>query len=403
MGSYLSVVNKHDGEKNIKFKIDVDNFEYSFKYSYNKDYNISYLDETHLKSLNDLYYNISFKPKKITKEGVSIYGINFDKKIIKKIIKSSKFLQDINELLENKRPTTDEDIEKHVKKISFSRKNNLLPLRISRSEADASNLLQDDEIKRFVHYYQNGVVDGISRYLNMGDRKLFTLLNNISYIGPLRPHPKRVYQLDGLVNSSVGQNGENFLSFLTLDDKYVKGVNEVLHSFGINYEINVPKLQNAIIGDTASIVLRNTNNDVTTTLVDVGFGIGQVLPIIIEGLVKEKASICIEQPEIHLHPKLQANLANFFAKDIKSSQANQWIIETHSEALLLRFQRLVRHKIINPQDISIIYVDPTEYGVRTITIPLDEDGDFKVSWPNGFFEERLDEMFGGNPLEDNHL
>lgn len=70
---------------------------------------------------------------------------------------------------------------------------------------------------------------------------------------------------------------------------------------------------------------------------------------------------------------------------------------------MLRFQRLVRHKIINPQDISIIYVDPTEYGVRTITIPLDEDGDFKVSWPNGFFEERLDEMFGGNPLEDNHL
>ncbi|MEX3013203.1 AAA family ATPase [Acinetobacter baumannii] len=82
----------------------------------------------------------------------------------------------------------------------------------------------------------------------------------------------------------------------------------------MNYEINVPKLQNAIIGDTASIVLRNTNNDVTTTLVDVGFGIGQVLPIIIEGLVKEKASICIEQPEIHLHPKLQANLANFFKR-----------------------------------------------------------------------------------------
>ncbi len=46
----------------------------------------------------------------------------------------------------------------------------------------------------------------------------------------------------------------------------------------------------------------------------------------------------------------------------------------------LDFKGLFAIKIINPQDISIIYVDPTEYGVRTITIPLDEDGDFKVSW-----------------------
>ncbi|MDC5686487.1 DUF3696 domain-containing protein, partial [Acinetobacter baumannii] len=137
-----------------------------------------------------------------------------------------------------------------------------------------------------------------------------------------------------------------------------------------------------------------------TTLVDVGFGIGQVLPIILEGLVKNRGTICIEQPEIHLHPKLQANLANFFAKDIKSKYPNQWIIETHSEALLLRFQRLIKHKELEPNDISIIYVNPTETGAEVIPIPLDEDGDFTITWPNGFFEERLDEMFGGNPFGD---
>ncbi|WP_180085224.1 AAA family ATPase [Acinetobacter sp. YH12145] len=403
LGSYLSVVNEHNSDKKIGFQIDVDELEYSFEYAYSKEHNISFLDKTELISKEDSDFNFLFRPKSVSRQGVHLYNFDFDKKIIDKLVKQNRLLKDISEIIKEKHPISNNEIERHVKKVSFSRKNNLLPLRISRPDVDASGLLNDDETQRLIHYYQNTFVEDISKYLNRSDRKLFNLLSNVSYIGPLRPHPKRVYQLDGLVNNSVGQKGENFLSFLTQEEKYIEGVNKVLEDFGINYIIEIKRLNDEIIGDTASILLKNKSNGVKTTLVDVGFGIGQVLPIIIEGLVKEKASICIEQPEIHLHPKLQANLANFFAKDIKSSKANQWIIETHSEALLLRFQRLIRHKVLMPQDISIIYVNPAEDDIRTIEIPLDADGDFKVTWPNGFFEERLDEMFGGNPLEDEKL
>lgn len=402
LGSYLSVVNEHDSEKKISFNIDVDGLEYIFEYAYSKDNKISYLSKVELISEDNKDYNIFFKPRNITKQGVNIYNIDFDNKILKHLKKENRFLQDVEGLLKTKHPVTENEVEKYVKKVYFSRKNNLLPLRINRPESDAESLLKDDETQRLIHYYNNSFVDGISKYVNRGDRKLFNLLSNVSYIGPLRPHPKRVYQLDGMINNTVGQNGENFLSFLTMDEKYVDGVNEILEDFGINYNIEISRLDDEIIGDTVSILLRNKNNNIKTTLVDVGFGIGQVLPILIEGLVKQRASICIEQPEIHLHPKLQANLANFFAKDIKSEKANQWIIETHSEALLLRFQRLIRHKVLDPNDISIIYVDPTPNGVRTIHIPLDNDGDFMIDWPNGFFEERVDEMFGGNPLEVNN-
>ncbi|MEI5717498.1 DUF3696 domain-containing protein, partial [Acinetobacter baumannii] len=249
-------------------------------------------------------------------------------------------------------------------------------------------------------FYLNSFTEALSSDLRKKDRSLYQMLNRISYIGPLRPHPKRVYQLDDVLISTVGQKGENFLSFLARDDKYVRDVNKVLESFNIKYDIEIFRTNNEVIGDTVSILLVDRASGLKTTLVDVGFGIGQVLPIILEGLVKRRSTICIEQPEIHLHPKLQADLANFFAKDIMSSKANQWIIETHSEALLLRIQRLIRHKALSPNDISIIYVDPTPNGVKTIHIPLDEDGDFKVDWPNGFFEERVDEMFGGNPLQE---
>ncbi|NUG13468.1 DUF3696 domain-containing protein, partial [Acinetobacter seifertii] len=147
------------------------------------------------------------------------------------------------------------------------------------------------------------------------------------------------------------------------------------------------------------IELKDLRNDVTVSPLDVGFGIGQILPILIEGVVREDSVICVEQPEIHLHPRLQAELAEFF---VETCTKNQWIIETHSEALILRIQKIIRNrKLINgkrlkPEDISILYVIPSDKendyeGAEVIQIRLDEDGDFIDFWPEGFFEERIRE------------
>lgn len=143
--------------------------------------------------------------------------------------------------------------------------------------------------------------------------------------------------------------------------------------------------------------MKDRRNNVVVSPLDVGFGIGQILPIIIEGLIRKQSIICVEQPEIHLHPKLQAELAEFFAE---TCDKNLWIIETHSEALMLRIQKLIRSKkkingkILQPKDVSILYVLPSktsDEGAQVVQIRLDEEGDFIDFWPEGFFEERIKE------------
>ena len=70
---------------------------------------------------------------------------------------------------------------------------------------------------------------------------------------------------------------------------------------------------------------------------DVGFGVSQLLPFIVQSLVAEKQIISIEQPEVHVHPKLQADLGDLLAAAIKKENPNQFLIETHSEHLILAF------------------------------------------------------------------
>ena len=153
------------------------------------------------------------------------------------------------------------------------------------------------------------------------------------------------------------------------------------------------KLGDESTGPIISILLKDLRTDTIVGPSDVGVGISQILPVIVEGVIRENSTICVEQPEIHLHPKLQADLAEFFVDTCKN---NQWIIETHSEALMLRLQKLLRMKDerIKPEDISIVYVHPTSNGSKLHHIRLDEHGSFRDEWPAGFFDERIDEIFG---------
>ncbi|MYA70749.1 AAA family ATPase [Candidatus Poribacteria bacterium] len=131
---------------------------------------------------------------------------------------------------------------------------------------------------------------------------------------------------------------------------------------------------------------------VSVALPDVGFGVSQLLPFIVQSLASDRRIISIEQPEVHVHPKLQADLGDLLAEAIKEPRQNRFIIETHSEHLILRLQRLVRKKEIKPEDISVIYVSRRPEGAKAERLHLDEAGDFIDEWPNGFFLERLREL-----------
>jgi hypothetical protein len=153
----------------------------------------------------------------------------------------------------------------------------------------------------------------------------------------------------------------------------------------------------------SDLVLIDKRSNTPVTHRDVGIGISQVIPILVSCYGLSDSFVAIEQPEIHLHPKLQAELGDVFIESALGQQKNRFILETHSEHLLLRIMRRMRETYNNelpegippvtPEDISIVFVDPDTEGSIVMEMPLNRKGELKRSWPGGFFEEGLEEVF----------
>ena len=140
------------------------------------------------------------------------------------------------------------------------------------------------------------------------------------------------------------------------------------------------------------LVDKRRGTPVNVALTDVGFGLSQILPFVVQCLASQNRIISIEQPEVHIHPRLQAELGDLIAAAIRRPYGHQFLIETHSEHLVLRMQKLVRNKVLSPNEISIIYVMRGENGSRIKRLRLNDDGRLVDDWPGGFFPERLKEL-----------
>lgn len=135
---------------------------------------------------------------------------------------------------------------------------------------------------------------------------------------------------------------------------------------------------------------------------DVGIGVSQVLPVLVSAHAWRDSLLAIEQPEIHLHPALQAELGDVFVESALEG-GNTFLIETHSEHLLLRIMRRIREtssgdlpkgvSAVRPEDVTVLFVEPD--GSKSIVreMPLNERGELVKAWPGGFFEEGLREIF----------
>ena len=220
------------------------------------------------------------------------------------------------------------------------------------------------------------------------------LLRSITYMGPLRSYPERFYTVSGGKRDSVGIQGEFIPHILYYNANIKQEVNGWFDRFGIPYRLDIKELGDVLLaGKYVSIVLKDKLTNTPVTLVDVGFGINQLLPIIIEGIASKKnAIICVEQPEIHLHPRLQANIADLMIETSVGEDEKQWIVETHSELLIRRIQRRISEGTLNPNDVSVLYVNPGDDGSKIEVLELDEDGDFTDEWPHGFFDEGFNEL-----------
>ena len=230
------------------------------------------------------------------------------------------------------------------------------------------------------------------------------VLEDLVYLGPLRSPPEHYYWSDDDVSEYVGQRGEDFPSILFKKQDVLEKTNGDLKRLGIGYSLETSALQHedATSSNLFSLLLTDTRTGIGASLRDVGFGISQVLPIVIQSRLSEKKTLLIEQPEIHLHPAHQAELGDLFIRSAKE-QGNTLLLETHSENLILRLLRRIRETNdnelpedlppIRPEDVAVLYVQPGKNGAQVIEIPVTEDGDFTRPWPQGFFEESVKELF----------
>ncbi|MBX7046421.1 MAG: AAA family ATPase [Ignavibacteria bacterium] len=234
--------------------------------------------------------------------------------------------------------------------------------------------------------------------------------NKINYVSPLRAHPKRYYFLDKAKTNAYLDtlDGDAMAEILKEKSKLKDQVNDWLKKFHIKIDVsNLRDIIHKIIVNQDSFELE---------ISDVGFGISQILPVIIQGFLSPIDSVTlIEQPEIHLHPKMQADLADLFieialGKSVKPdgpiSTNKRLIIETHSEYLLKRLRRRISEGKIPADLVNIYVIDPQimkkeialddthvgnqnteEKGAVIRKLSIQEKGDFE--WPIDFYGGEL--------------
>lgn len=208
----------------------------------------------------------------------------------------------------------------------------------------------------------------------------------IGHVSPLRAYPKRFYLLDAAGGGVSG--GDALVEVLSENHKLKALVNRWLSLFGI--KLDVAQFESLIYR------LRVTQPGLSLELdmTDVGFGVSQVLPVFVKALLSEKSSITlIEQPEIHLHPRMQAQLADFFIEvcEKTSDRTRTFIIETHSAYFLNRIRRRLAEGAVTPDDVAIYSVHEKSASdtpkLESIRIPT--NGDF--AWPKEFYSTDLED------------
>lgn len=223
-----------------------------------------------------------------------------------------------------------------------------------------------------------------------------SLLSRIAYVGPLRERPRRLYELSGEAPENVGIRGEAApeVIFRKRGGELDRVVNEWINRFDFGFDLQCEDLSEGAF----NVVLRRTSSSPTVNLADTGFGLSQVLPLIVQGVYAHPESLMIaEQPEIHLNPKLQTVLADLFVAVAKRNCAV--LVETHSEHLLLRLRRLVAEGEIPADNVALYFVEREGDESRVREVSIEKSGHIP-DWPKGFFSESLRESLALAAAQD---
>jgi hypothetical protein len=247
-------------------------------------------------------------------------------------------------------------------------------------------------------YFQNAA------FLSDFELAFEKLAAGLFYLGPLREYPKREYPWGGSQPTDVGRRGERVVEALLASrdqgvlysfgkGKKRKALDEVvamwLKDLGLIDSFEVRPIVSG--GKLFQVWVRRQPGAQEVLLTDVGFGVSQILPVIaLCYYAPEGSTVLLEQPEIHLHPGVQAGLADVLIEAVKSRNV-QIIVESHSEHLLRRLQRCIAEEKLPPADTALYFCE-IDAGVSHLTeLKVDLYGNIE-NWPEGFFGDDFGEI-----------
>ena len=236
------------------------------------------------------------------------------------------------------------------------------------------------------------------------------LLSQFYYLGPLREYPSRVYGWAGDTPADVGKRGEQTVPALLSAAREGRQLNrgprrprQRFDEFIAGWLKDLGVINSFAIRAVAAgrkeyeVLVRTHPGTAEVKLTDVGFGVSQVLPALVQAFYAPPGSIVwMEQPEIHLHPLAQANLADAFISAVQAGEGGQprrtqLIVESHSEHFLARLQRRVAEQVIRAEDVAIYYVKRHGAAAELEPLQVDMFGEI-TNWPEDFFGDEMGDI-----------
>ena len=293
--------------------------------------------------------------------------------------------------------------EGDIRVVRFDEANNQYNL------AYGSNWLNNLSPLYYLHFRSRDQSKGgkaLTRYMEK-KRTLLSLPIHTSVFStsPIRSNPQRTYNPTRVFDDPQGSDVPMYLMQLqanepetwnALKDELVK----FGKSSGMFNNIEVKNLAAPGGPFQLRVKVRNSNSNI----IDVGYGVSQILPILVQALdppiARRSRSVMrhfllLQQPEVHLHSKAQAELSTLMAT-LAAQRGRSFLVETHSDYMLDRARVEIRKGAIRPEDVSLIYLEPKGRVVRVHNIGFDKMGNM-IGVPSNyrkFFMEETDRLMG---------
>ncbi len=299
-----------------------------------------------------------------------------------------------------------------------------------------SEYMDSDEVDQFTRVVTNTVIGPVY--------ETWEYLKDFKHIGPIRKVPDRDFTLIANKNELSWYHGlAAWKALLTGDRELVDDISlwlsgeerlnagcavRTVITREVEEDLSIARLLNGTDQDLdnitkslkeavkkSKVVFHDNSKQLDLAPSEVGIGISQLLPVVVASLDRRVGLVMVEQPELHIHPAVQVGLGDLFIEainredpdiqDLSFDYKKTLIIETHSEHLMLRLLRRIEEtteeelpphvQSFTPDEISVNYLDTCNEAqcLRVTPLRIDETGEFIDRWPQGFFDERGDELF----------